>query len=53
MSEEASADPAARYRDLPAQVRPEDGVATVDVSTTDTEDDETREREWLLRNAAG
>ncbi|WP_448624585.1 hypothetical protein [Geodermatophilus sp. URMC 64] len=42
-----------RFRQLPEPVRPEDMVETVDVSARPERDEETEERERLLRSAGG
>jgi hypothetical protein len=42
-----------RFRHLPEQVRPEDFVETVDTGQLPPRDEETEERERLLRQAGG
>jgi hypothetical protein len=42
-----------RFRHLPEPVRAEDLVETVDVSSLPTRDEETEQREQLLRSAGG
>ncbi|MGY1616657.1 hypothetical protein ACI797_07910 [Geodermatophilus sp. SYSU D00691] len=42
-----------RFRHLPEPVRPEDLVETADVSAHPVRDEETEQREFMLRNAAG
>jgi hypothetical protein len=47
----APEDPRARFRTMPAPVRPEDTIESLDTSTLPDSDDDGLERDRMLRNA--